>query len=435
MERDEYADYVYMYPPRQAYRRLSATPSELARGVRDSLHREPRLNVYVHVPFCAQICRFCNLYTTAVHAEPVHRRYVDRLCAEIDTYAQSDLVPAGVTWSTVYFGGGTPSVLSPEQLSTVVDALASRLGCADYEELALEVSPETVDADYVRQLREVGFQRVSMGLQTTVPTELLSIGRRYPAGHRREVVEAALSAGFANVCLDLIFGLPGQTLESWSDSLQDVVELNPQTVCAYAWTSRPHTGYGKLGLARPDGTILRRMFRLADDVLTGAGYTRESHVRWVRGEGGYLQKKYHWGMRNLLGLGAGARSYLWDVDLRNGYSLARRTTALDKYLRADGFGWSGEPDGYWMSDDERRRKAVVLGVHDLDRAWYRRTFGVDPVELFGDTLDALRQRDLVDVSDARVRLTERGVAYRDLVVQLFFSPAARGLTESWTYDE
>src|SRR6202021_2926453 len=108
-------------------------------------------------------------------------------------------------------------------------------------------------------------------------------------------------------------------------------------------------------------------YYIACQELERAGYAQETHVRWISDGGGYLQKEYHWGLQSLLGLGAGARSYFWDVDLRNGYSLKTRQTALKTYLNSTGLGWQASPQGYLMPEEERQRKAVILGIHSLDR--------------------------------------------------------------------
>jgi oxygen-independent coproporphyrinogen-3 oxidase len=190
-----------------------------------------------------------------------------------------------------------------------------------------------------------------------------------------------------------------------------------------------------MGLCAPSGPEMRELYYIACSELQVAGYAQETHVRWVTDGGGYLQKKYHWGLQNLIGLGAGARSYLWDVDLRNGYSLKNRKTALESYLDSTGIGWHATLEGYEMSEDERRRKAVVLGLHSLDRSWFARSFGADVVSFFRDEIEGLRQRGLIQVSDNQISLSENGMAHRDLVVQLFFSDTARELARKWDYDE
>jgi oxygen-independent coproporphyrinogen III oxidase len=431
-----YSDYLYMYPPRQAYRALPATAEGTGDLIRSSLADQPDVNLYVHIPFCRQICRFCNLYTTSgSHQAALHDDYVDRVLAEAAAYSAQMLVPPGCRWRTLYLGGGTPSAFSISQLQRLVSGLQAAFPLDSVEETAIEVAPETATPEYLAGLRQVGFDRISMGFQSTSAREIRLIGRSYPVSRQSEVAAATLDLGFRNLCLDLIFGLPGQDAVTWQASLQAVIEMRPQTICCYQWTSRPNTGFARMGIARPPGVIMHELYDIACRELEAAGYAQETHVRWIKGGGGYLQKQYHWGMQTLLGLGAGARSYFWHADLRNGYSLGRRTDALEQYMRRDDDGWRGPGEGFIMSEDERRRKAAVLGIHALDRVWYRGLFQGDVADVFPEQIAGLADRGLIEVSSDYIRLTAQGRAYRDCVVQLFVSDNARSLAEGWTYDE
>ncbi len=436
IERGEYPDYIYTYPPRQAYRRLATSVTQTRSVVRDSLAARPDINLYVHIPFCRQVCRFCNLYTTTGHGdESVYDRYIDRVLDEAAAYAEQDLLPQGCRWRTLYLGGGTPSVLSIAQLDRLVSGLRRRFSITEVEETAIEVAPETASPEYLRGLRAAGFDRVSMGFQSTLTEEVRSIGRSYPVSRQAEIAAVAMDAGFRNLCLDLIFGLPGQDAASWRTSVREVIAMRPHTICCYQWTSRPHTGFHRMGLAKPDGGWLRDLYELACAELGTAGYQQETHVRWVTEGGGYLQKQYHWGLQTLMGLGAGARSYFWHTDLRNGYSLLDRRQALNSYLTSAGLGWEAPLEGYEMPADERRRKAMVLGLHDLRRDWYVREFAEDPLASFPKEIDGLAERGLVHITADSISLTGRGLSHRDAIVQLFFSDRARNLVESWAYDE
>ena len=281
MGEGEYSDYIYMYPPRQAYRKLEQDLPSLSSLAKDSFHANRDVNLYVHVPFCAQICRFCNLYTTAVHNKGIYARYVDRVVGEVITYLDAGIIPNEPCWRTLYLGGGTPSALPLDLLERLMSALRREFAIHQVEETAIEVSPETVSGTYLEGLRSLGFDRVSMGLQTTSPAEIRSIGRSYPIGKQAEVAAAAISLGFRNLCLDLIFGLPGQDERSWSQSLASVIGMRPHTICCYQWTSRPNTGFGRMGMQRISGPDMRRLYRTACNDLAAAGYVQETHVRWV----------------------------------------------------------------------------------------------------------------------------------------------------------
>ncbi|MCE6995009.1 radical SAM protein [Saccharothrix sp. S26] len=432
---DTRADYVYSYPPRQAYRPFdeptaAAVPDLIAR----SLRRFTDLNLYVHVPFCRQICRFCNLYAVADPNADLDG-YVDAVLAEAAGLA-------GLTdrkdVTTLYVGGGTPSIMAPAQLERLLRSLLDRFSTDPDRpppETALEVDPATVDAAGLRDLRAVGFTRINLGYQSMVDGEVRGLGRRRPASAGLSLLEQALAVGFTDVCVDLIYGLAGQTDEGWLDSLRRVAALAPPTVCAYPLTLRPFTGYHKLGYSSVDGATLYRRYETADHVLREAGYRQETHVRWVRDGGGYRQKVNHWGLRNVLGLGAGARSYLWEADLRNGYSVRSRGSVLRSYVDRIGAGGTAVTDGFVMSDDERQRKATALNLMALDRGWAREVLDFDPVTRFADEFALFAELGLGEVGPDRVTLTREGVKYRDLLSQALFSREVRARVREFGYDE
>ncbi|MEU7530991.1 radical SAM protein [Saccharothrix sp. NPDC042600] len=429
------ADYVYSYPPRQSYRRFddrvrAAVPDLVSR----SLERFGDLNLYVHVPFCRQICRFCNLYAVAGVGRDFDG-YVDTVLAEAERLA--DLTDRK-TVTTLYIGGGTPSLLAPAQLERLLRRLLGLFSTTPGEfppETALEVDPATVDAAALRDLRAAGINRINLGYQSMVDGEVRGLGRRRPAGAGLALLEQALDTGFANVCVDLIYGLAGQTEQGWLDSLRRVAALAPPTLCAYPLTLRPFTGYSRQGYSSVAGATLYRRYDLADRVLREAGYRQETHVRWVRDDGGYRQKANHWGMRNVLGMGAGARSYLWEADLRNGYSVRSRASTLKSYVDAVAAGGLPVTDGFVMTDDERRRKATALNLMALDRRWTRELLDFDPVEVFEDEFAAFADLGLCEVGPTSAVLTRAGVKYRDLLSQALFSPAVRARTAGFSYDE
>lgn len=430
-----HSDYVYMYPPRQAYRTFTDDESGRLRNiVSTSLARFDDLNIYVHVPFCRQICSFCNLFAVSGHLQELDS-YVDAIIAEAERYT-GITEPKSV--QTLYLGGGTPSILRPAQLERLISSLLRLLAASPDEippETALEVDPATVDVQKLRDIRAAGVNRVNLGYQSMVQDEVSRFGRDRPFEAGLGLLEQALGVGFDNVCVDLIYGLEGQTDENWRRSVDQVAAIGPPTVCAYALTLRPFTGYSRRGYAELDGAMLYRRYDLADETLRAAGYRRENHVRWVRDDGGYVQKVNHWSLRNVLGLGAGARSYLWGVDLRNGYSVRSRARPLRDYLRRVGEGASPVTDGYVMTAQERSRKAMMLNLVSLDRRWFADLVGGDPVEVFANEVAAIAELGLCTTGSSRIVLTDEGIKYRDLIVQSLFSPDVRERVRRFDYAE
>ncbi|MDP9794170.1 oxygen-independent coproporphyrinogen-3 oxidase [Catenuloplanes nepalensis] len=435
IDSESHADYVYMYPPRQAYRPFSPEVLQrLPQLVRHSLDHSDILNLYVHVPFCRQICSFCNLYTVRDGRADLDR-YVDLVLREARWYAA---LTDRKQVASLYLGGGTPSILAPSQLERLVSELLALFSVAPGEvpaETALEVDPASVDVAKLRKICDAGVNRINLGYQSFIPTEVATLGRVRAERSGTRLLEEALSVGFANVCVDLIYGLEHQTDESWRTSVREVARIGPETICAYPLTLRPHTGYGRRGYDHVNGAMLRARYAMAHEILTDSGYRQETHVRWVRDGGGYRQKANHWALQNILGFGAGARSYLWDLDFRNGYSVRHRQAVLESYGRQMEAGRLPADSGFLMTDDERRRKMVALNIQSLDRTRFREMFGTDPFEEFPDELAALTGAGVVASDADRIWVPNRWLGDRDLFSQLFFSADVRRKLEEFTYDE
>ncbi|MET8468904.1 coproporphyrinogen-III oxidase family protein [Streptomyces sp. NPDC006422] len=429
------ADYTYMYPPRQTYGPVAS--DDLTAAVGRSLANSVGgpLNLYLHFPFCEQICGFCNLFAVASRDTDLIDTYITTLLRELDAYAP---LVSGHTLDTLYLGGGTPSLISPAQLARLFEGIERRLGTdiAAIPEVAMEVSPSTVEPAKFREFHRLGINRVNLGFQSLADTELAAIGRDYTSATPLRALTEVMEVGFGNVCVDLIYGLPGQDHASWRHSVDTVIGHAPQTVCAYALTLRPRTGFDLRGYHSIDGADQYAKYDYVDERLREAGYRQQTHVRWARGpSGGYRQKANHWGLQPLVGLGAGARGYLWECDYRNGYSVRHRMRVLRDYLEAVPRHTHGRTDGFLMDDDERRRKAVILGLTDLDPDWYRKTFDATPEDHFGPQLATLHRMGLLESTPDRLRLTRLGLRHRDVIVQHFFSGQVRDRLLAFDYDE
>lgn len=435
VSRQVHADYVYMYPPRQAYRPIDPSiANDLHETIASSLQRFDNLNLYVHVPFCRQICRFCNLYAVGAEHQDVDG-YIKAVNVEARRYAE---LTDRKAISTLYIGGGTPSLLTAKQLELLVTRLLMLFSNHPTElpaETALEVDPATVDAAKLRDIRAAGINRINLGYQSMLQDEVTNIGRRRSESSGLGLLQQALRTGFQNVCVDLIYGLQGQTDENWRTSVTQVASIQPQTICAYPLTLRPFTGYRRRGYADLDGAVLYRRYDIANQVLHASGYRQETHVRWVRDGGGYQQKANHWGMQNILGFGAGARSYLWNVDLRNGYSVRARASTLHNYLTSVDEGRYPITDGYIMSQEERIRKAAILNLISIDRQWFIELLNADPFEFFWHEFQAIQDLGYCEQNTDQFRLTEGGIKYRDLLVQSLFSEAVQARVNDFDYDE
>lgn len=427
------ADYIYMYPPRQVYRPFGH------RNIHDeivrSLNHSNVVNLYFHFPFCRQICAFCNLFVIALQGDETIASYMQALEREVEYYAP---FLRGKTIDTVYLGGGTPSLLSPLIFEHFFAFLEDTLDCnlKTVPEIALEAAPDTVEPKKFRAFRELGINRVNLGVQSTSNVELRVIGRRYRNNIPLDALDTLQDIGFQNVCVDLIYGLQSQTLATWRASVMAVAARQPETVCAYPLTLRPRTGFASRGYTELSGPAQYEKHDAAREILLANGYSAETHIRYIRNaHGGYRQKANHWMLKNIIGFGAGARSYLWYCDYRNGYSCRHRVAAFRAYLERVAKHGHGRIDGYLMDDDERRRKALVLGLLHLDRPWFARLFGKDPFGFFPGEIQLLIELGMLHEDPSCLAFTPPGRRFRDILVQLFFSKRVQSLIKEFDYDE
>lgn len=366
--------------------------------------------LYVHIPFCAQKCYYCD-FTAYFHRGARAEGYVRDLVAEIGLYA-ADPAFAGVTFRTLYFGGGTPSILIPDQFRTVMTALRRGFRLAPDAEISLEANPEDLTADRLEAWLEAGVNRLSIGAQAAQLQLLQALGRRHDwdaviGGYRRARV-----AGFANVSLDLMFGLPGQTPEQWRETLERVLELDPappEHLSCYGLQVEENTSYGRWlregRLRLPGDEAERAMYEEAVSFLTAAGYEHYEISNFARPGCRSRHNLNYWADGDFLGLGAGAWSH-WQG----------RRWGNERFLRpyAEAVAAGRQPVAEVDEADQRTRMAdmVMLGtrlVEGMPVAWFEERFGVRPEDAFGRELADLAARGLIERSTGRIRLTREGL--------------------------
>ena len=353
-----------------------------------SLARRP-FGFYVHVPFCATRCGYCdfNTYTAAeLGDQPGASRstYADGVGGEVALAARV-LGQAAPPVSTVFFGGGTPTLLAPEQLTGVVAAIDARFGLAPSAEVTTEANPDSVDADSLRQLRDGGINRISFGMQSAVPHVLQVLDRTHDPERLPQVVQWAREAGFEQVSVDLIYGTPGESLPDWERSVDAAVALGPDHVSAYALVVEPGTALARRvtrgEVPDPDDDDLADKYVLADERLTAAGYDWYEISNWARDAAARCRhNELYWTSANWWGAGPGAHSHVggirwWNVRHPAAYAqrLADRVSPAHARETLDaGTRWSErvllEPrlrDGMSLAVlDDTGRKAVLALVAD-----------------------------------------------------------------------
>jgi len=335
--------------------------------------------VYVHIPFCSNRCDYCAFATWDDRSHLID----DYVGALVEETRRAELPPA----DTVFFGGGTPSLLRPEQLATVLSAVAPGPGA----EVTVECNPETVTPDLLSGYRAAGVNRISLGVQSLSASVLHALGRR----HRRDVVapvaEMVSDAGFTNFNLDLIFGAAGETLEDWSETLRGAVDLGPTHISAYALTVEPGTPLAAAPDRHPDADLQADMYSVTDELLRAAGYQWYEISNWSRPGRECRHNLLYWRQGDYRGLGCAAHSH------RSGRRWWNVRTP-ERYMRAVATGECVEAGSESLSLDARVSEALTLSLRTRE--------GV-PADAFDDVSE-LCAAGLVDVADGRASLTVRG---------------------------
>ena len=277
---------------------------------------------YVHVPFCARRCGYCdfNTYTaTELGEQPGASRetYAAAVVAELDLAARvlgADVPPV----STVYFGGGTPTLLPARALVGTLQHIRSRFGLREEAEVTTEANPDSVDAAYLRQLRDGGVNRVSFGMQSAVPHVLTTLDRTHDPDRVPQVVDWARAAGFEQVSIDLIYGTPGESLNDWEVTLRGALDLQPDHVSAYSLIVEPGTALarrvGRGELPAPDEDDAADKYTRADDLLERAGLRWYEISNWARNpEAESAHNRLYWTGGHWWGIGPGAHSHVAGV--------------------------------------------------------------------------------------------------------------------------
>jgi oxygen-independent coproporphyrinogen III oxidase len=429
--------FVYCYPTRSSYRTL-APEWTLDRiweeDLKHSLTRD--LNIYFHIPFCRYKCGFCNLYTVTSTDEDLYDAYVDALCLELRRHAPIILAR---NVRTVYFGGGTPSLLSLAQLERIFKTLDEI--CGNWrpvvEEVCIEATPDSVVAspDKIKGLVELGLTRVNMGVQSLEKNELREAGRALagPSTVAR-AAEIIKQHRVPNLSTDLIMGFAAQTDASWLSSVEKLLELDAETISTYFLTIRPDGWFSKTGkyVYARDPRLYER-YDVARELILDAGFVQESNVRYKKlGLGGYRQKVLQFHGVPVLGIGVGARTYTNTVDYLVGGDSRPHTSQVWDYIMEARSGGARVHCGFVYDDDERIRKRLILDLFDLDVASLEPYGYSRHRHVFDEILAAARDLGLLrNLTKTRCQLTSAGYKYRDIVSWLIFSDSVTSLDKEF----
>ncbi len=376
------------------------------------LHAAP-ISLYVHVPFCETRCSYCS-FNTFVGLEDLIEPLVDALCEEITTVARAapDNLPAA---HTLYFGGGTPSVLHPRQVAQVIDACRTGFSLDSTAEITLEANPGTIDRYKLTAFHEAGVNRLSIGVQSAQPGELLLLGRNHSYEQAIEAYWMARKVGIASINVDLIYGLPWQSLEDWRSTLAQVLTLQPDHLSLYSLSIEPQTMLGHFAnagaLPASDPDLAADMYEDACAMAAAAGHLHYEISNWAQPGHESRHNRQYWLNLPFLGFGPGAHGYAqgyryWNIRSVRAYLNRIHRPHTMQYPLSEAV------EGFEIpSDAMEKAETIILGLRLLqegveDMAFARR-FGRTLAEVYGTQIMALLRKELLVWDNGALKLTPR----------------------------
>jgi oxygen-independent coproporphyrinogen-3 oxidase len=374
--------------------------------------RVDALGVYVHIPFCSSICNYCN-FNRGLYDEALKTRYVAALRQEIAA------APAAVSADTVFFGGGTPSLLQPDEIASIIQSVRDRFDLAADAEITLETNPETIGREKLERFREAGVNRISFGVQSFQDAELKRLGRIHSADRARAAVREARAAGFDNVSLDLMMWLPGQSVESWLGNVEALVEAGPDHASLYLLELYPNAPL-KEEMARAGWSLApdddaAEMYLRAMERLERADLVQYEISNVARPRMASRHNLKYWTDGEWLAFGCGAHSTRRGVRWKN-------VSATEDYVARVTAGRDLVTERRELSASERLEEALFTGLRltggiNIEEIGSR--YSTDVWERFGPALEPFLHKKWLILEGPRLRLTRDGMLTANEIMAVF----------------
>ena len=377
------------------------------------------IGLYIHFPFCLSKCLYCSFNSVPFNPDSA-RRYTEAIKKEIATKA-GEYRLEGRSLKTIYFGGGTPSILPPSVIKDTIAVSGRIFSLEDGIEITIEANPDTLDREKLDGLIRIGTNRISLGVQSFSDRYLDLLGRSHDADKARHVFKACRSAGLKNISLDLIYALPGQQINEWLLTVEEAISLSPEHISIYCLTIDEGTllydrlKKGQISPLSEEDQI--EMYLAAGNILKKAGYFHYEISNFSLPGRICKHNMLYWETEEYLGIGAGAHSYIGNKRFCNPDSIEEYINLID----------SGRPDNSAeiLTREDQLIDAVIFGLRktdgiDLDHI--RNRFGFDPLLIFRAEIDRLITQDLITLSSGKIRLTRKGILLADQVALEFLLP-------------
>ncbi|MBN1535147.1 MAG: radical SAM family heme chaperone HemW [Anaerolineales bacterium] len=381
------------------------------------LNTMEQIGLYIHIPFCTSRCAYCDFNTYAGMTHYLDA-YVNSVCKEIGSVSQS--APQNLYISTIYFGGGTPSLLSISHLKKILGMIHKNFVIVDHVEINLEANPGTVNLSYLKELRRLNINRISLGMQSAISEELMLLGRQHNTIDVIRAIKWARQAGFENLNLDLIFGLPGQAMQTWQASLEFALRMNPEHFSLYALSveaGTPLQGWVNRGLIDGiDPDLVAEMYEWAGDRLEAAGYKQYEISNWAKQVNNeYLVCRHnmqYWRNQPYLGFGAGAHGYAGGLRIANVLSIPEY---IDKCAKGETGEFPRSPatiSEEFIDQKNEIAETMMMGLRltsegvSADR--FHKRFGKALTDIYPDEINELIQWGLLEWDGNNLRITKNG---------------------------
>jgi oxygen-independent coproporphyrinogen III oxidase len=378
--------------------------------------------IYIHIPFCKSRCSYCDFATDVYRNNDAVERYVSALVKEITNYElritnyESQTPNPKSQIETIYFGGGTPSLLSAAQLEKILSAIHKTFAVEEKTEFTLEMNPATVTLEKLRDFRSLGVNRASFGVQTFNDLSLKLLARGHDANDARKTFELLRASGFDNVSFDLIAGLPHQTLEDWEKNLDEALKLNPEHLSLYLLEIHEGTPLAEQIRSQrqpePDEDLAGEMYEMMIEKTAGKGFLQYEISNFARAGFESKHNSKYWLCEPVYAFGVSAHSF----DGRQRRANERDTNRYVALIE------NNEPAVVYDEEIDLASEFVFLGLRmmrGVDLETYEKKFGVNLLSKYSGDLERLTSLGLVEIVENRLRLTSRGALFSNEVFAVF----------------
>ena len=405
--------------------------------------REEDIGIYIHIPFCISKCPYCDFNSIAALPIP-EENYIKALIKEIDSHTKPLTVrgkPAKGELKeslflekrksavvSIYFGGGTPSLFSVDSIARVIGEIMSQFSSTSNMEITLEINPKTTDMEKVHALYAIGINRLSLGVQSFQDKFLQNLGRIHTSADAVNLFKDARSSGFGNIGLDLIFGIPDQTLDDWERDLSCALSLKPEHISVYNLTIEEDTpfydlqGEGKITL--PDEDLQVKMYRLAQEKVAAAGYEQYEISNFALPGFRCRHNEGYWTLKEYFGFGAGAHSYLRDTSNKRDWGIRWKNIPNPyEYISLLSNNCTAAIEREELTREMAIKEVIFLGLRRLEGISlddFEKRFGLSLEKTFANVVPYLLKENLISIDEGHLKLTIQGILLSNEVFLKFF---------------